>query len=152
MITITDNISPELLKAIEAEALSHIKYDPSDIRLHIDYYLKDTYKIYIKKRTRWLEPVYSNTLAFYANCPDYKLTRRRYFLQTYGDHFNCLVLSNKLLRHLYNEYIDTPYYMSQVCRIYKARHFPKPTVGCQALIFHSEKQYQLFKLRYSEYL
>lgn len=152
MTLITNNCSPELLTAIEVEARARIKYDPTDIPAFINNYLKDTYKIYIKTHTYKGQTTYYNTLSFYANCPDYKLTRRRYFLQTYGDHFNCLVLSNKLLRHLYNEYIDTPYYMSQVCRIYKARHFPKPTVGCQALIFHSEKQYQLFKLRYSEYL
>lgn len=157
MITITDNITVDLLKSIRKEANTYLsKYNPDDVNKNLLYYincyLNDTYRIYIKTHTQWGETTYYNKLAFYAKCPHYKLTRRRDFLHTYGKHFNGLVIPIQLDRQLRKEFTNDPHYMSQVCRIHKARYIPKHTGGCHSLIFKDPKQYQLFKLKYSEYL
>lgn len=149
---ITNNISPELLESIVKEARIHVAYEPNEMLEFVNQYLKDTYNIYIKQRTQDGKPIFYNKLAFYSQCPDYKLARRRDFLKTYGTHFNCVVLPYNLTRHLRNEYNHDFYWVGQVCRIYKAYHIPKFTGGCDSLFFHSQKQYQLFKLKYSEYL
>ena len=157
MTIITKNITADLLISIRKEAKNYLsKYDPNQVNKNILYYineyLKDTYNIYIKSHTQWGETTYYNTLAFYAKCPHYKLVRRRDFLHTYGKHFNGLVIPIQLHRQLRQEFTDDPHYMARVCFNHTVRHIPKSIGGCESLIFHNEKKYQLFKLKYSEFL
>ena len=153
-ITITENITVELLDSIgkEARSQTHIRFKSMDVLAFVDEYLRDMYNIYIKRHTNaWGETTYYNILAFYANCPDYKLVRRKEFLYNHGKHFNCMILSSKCLRHLKQEYQDH-YYLAQVCKNYRAYHTMPSLAGCHSLTFKDQKHYNLLKLKYSEFL
>jgi hypothetical protein len=154
---ITNKMTPELIDELRQEAnasrkryASHLTIDNPIALIH--NYLQDNYNIYIKRRTHKGETTYTDTLAFYSQCPDYKLVRRREFINTYGHHFNGLVLTVRLLRQLRSEHVDDIYYIRRVCLAHKANYIIKNIAGCQALIFHDKARYQLFKLKYSEYL
>lgn len=153
MTTITNKITSALLQDLIKEAHT---YDPDIVQSkHLSFlnnYLKDMYNIYIKSHTHWGETTYYNTLAFYAKCPDYKKVRRHEFLKKHGAHFNCVVLPMSLSTELKNEYNNDLYYMTRVCLAHKAWLVPPTTARCRALIFKDERRYQLFKLKYSEYL
>lgn len=153
---ITNKMTPELINDISYEAYPNLKNVQPELfnnpKAFINKYLQDTYSIYIKRHTNKGETTYTNTLAFYSQCPDYKRIRRRDFLLNYGHHFNGLVLPIKLLRALIKEHDGDTYYMSRVCRQNKAHYIIRPVAGCQALIFNDKARYQLFKLKYSEYL
>lgn len=149
---VTDEFFDDLFKEATRKGIPGWTYYRYDL---INTYLKDEYGIYIKSHTTRQGTKYYRTLAFYAQCPDYKRFKRNDFIKKYRKHLLSISISLSLKRALRDEYCrDHSIHMAltSVCMKNNAIHIPNSWAQEDFLLFKDYKRFDLFKLKYSEYL